>query len=237
MKKIRVLIVEDHAVVREGLKILIGTEAQFEVAGEAEDGHTAIQLTKRLRPDVVLMDVAMPRCNGLDATRTLAREAPYSRVLVLSAYNDEEFAQKILGAGAAGYLTKHSAAEDLLTAIREVNRGNSFLSPRIAEKIRRRTQKSFLAHGRPESQRQLTGREQQVLRLIAAGLANKQISHELGLSIKTVEKHRQATMDKLDIHDRAGLTRYALDKGFLTQSTPPLLSEAPSNRTSLTPIQ
>src|SRR5262245_35188969 len=213
MAKIGVLIVEDHAVVREGLKILIQTDGDLEIRGEAGDGKEAVKLAQKLAPDVVLMDVAMPRCNGLEAKRIISRDCPRSRVLVLSAYKDQEFVEKALQAGAAGYLTKHSAAEDLLRAIRNVSRGCSFLSPSVAHGLRRRNETAFMRGGRHGEA--LTPRETQVLRLVARGLANKQIATKLGLSIKTVEKHRQALMDKLDIHERATLTRYALEKGVL----------------------
>jgi DNA-binding NarL/FixJ family response regulator len=144
MAKIKVLIAEDHAVVREGLKILIGTEPDLEIAGEAEDGRKAVDLARKLKPDIVLMDAAMPRCGGLDATKTITRELPDSKVLVLSAYCDEELAGKMLDAGARGYLTKHSAADELLHAIREVNQGGSFISAKLVQKLRRRSFDGFL---------------------------------------------------------------------------------------------
>jgi DNA-binding NarL/FixJ family response regulator len=217
MVKIKVLIAEDHAVVREGLRILISTEPDLEIAGEAEDGRKAVDLARKLKPDIVLMDAAMPRCGGLDATKTISRELPDSKVVVLSAYSDEELAGKMLDAGARGYLTKHSAADELLHAIREVNQGGSFISPRLAQKLRRRSVEGFLQKGQPGASSALTPRETEVLKMIAMGLATKQIAASLVLSIKTVEKHRQAVMDKLDLHDRAALTRFAISRGMLAE--------------------
>ncbi len=235
-KNLRVLIAEDHEIVREGLKILIRADPGLEIAGEADNGRTAVNLAKKLRPDVVLMDLAMPRANGLDAARDIHRQAPGSRVLVLSAYKDEDTLRRVLDAGVAGYMTKHSAADELLTAIREVGKGNSYFSPAIARQIQGRRQpygqNARAGAARP---RQLTARELEVLGLIVRGQPNKEIAFTLGVSIKTVEKHRQAVMDKLEIHDVAGLTRYALAKGLVgvTERTPgsPPAEPDPRSRT------
>jgi DNA-binding NarL/FixJ family response regulator len=230
-KNIKVLIAEDHDVVREGLKLLISADPQMEVAGEASNGQAAVRLAKKVRPNVILMDLAMPKCNGLDAARDICRWLPDSKVLVLSAYQDEETVQRVLGVGVAGYLTKHSAADELLAAIREVGQGKPYYSPRIAGRMRARQRQAF-ARGRGVTTGvRLTQREQEVLRLIACGKPNKEIAFNLGLSIKTIEKHRQAAMDKLNIHDIAGLTRYALAKGLVHSpdappSAPPRLGAA-----------
>jgi DNA-binding NarL/FixJ family response regulator len=222
-KNIKVLIAEDHKIVREGLKILISSDPQIRIAGEAEDGEKAVKLAKKLRPDVVLMDLAMPRSNGLQATREICRQVPRTKVLVLSAYQDPESIRKAMEVGASGYLTKRSAANDLLTAIREVQRGNRYYSPCIAARLDQQLRSSFLHGHRGATPRPLTKRENQVLVLIAQGLANKGMAAQLSLSVKTIEKHRQQVMDKLDIHEVAGLTRYALSKGLL-----PGLAPAPS---------
>jgi DNA-binding NarL/FixJ family response regulator len=214
MNKIRVLIADDHAIVRAGLRILIGLEPDLEIAGEAEDGKKAIELARKLKPDVVLMDVAMPRCNGTKATQCITRQSPSSRVLILSAYQDEDTVRSLLQAGASGYLTKHAASGDLVQAIREVKRGNGFFSPAIARRMQHQWQHAF-TNGTPrEHSVELTPRENEVLVRIAEGQANKQIGADLGISIKTVEKHRQQVMEKLGIHDIAGLTRYAIAKGL-----------------------
>ncbi len=214
-KLIKVLIAEDHDVVREGLKILIGADPGITIAGEAKDGRSAIRLAKKLQPDVVLMDLAMPKINGLEATRDICRQVPGSRVLVLSAYQDEDTVQKVLDAGVAGYMTKHAAADELLTAIREVCKGNSYYCSKISRRLKARQRNSFQHGRRPGYAGKLTERELQVLELIARGQPNKEIAYTLKLSIKTIEKHRQAAMDKLDIHDIAGLTRYAMTKGIV----------------------
>ncbi|HVV70023.1 MAG TPA: response regulator transcription factor [Verrucomicrobiae bacterium] len=225
-KGIRVLIAEDHDVVREGLKILIAADPGIEIAGEASNGQAAVRLAKKLQPDVVLMDLAMPRANGLDAARDIRVQAPRSKVLILSAYKDEETVRKVLEAGVAGYMTKHSAANELLTAIREVGNGKAYYSPTIARQLRGRNERSAGYSGPAAARpRPLTPRECEVLGLIASGQPNKQIAYTLGVSIKTVEKHRQAVMDKLGIHDIAGLTRYAITKGLVgVPQTPPRTS-------------
>jgi len=211
-KCLRVLIAEDHEVVREGLKILISAEPGIEVAGEAETGQMALRLAKKLQPDVVLMDLAMPRGDGLEAARDIRREVPASRILVLSAYKDDDTIRRVIEAGASGYMTKHSAADELLNAIREVGRGRAYYSSTIAGKLKARQRQSLLLAGPPH----LTPRERDVLCLNARGQPNKEIAFTLRVSIKTIEKHRQSVMDKLGIHDIAGLTRYAVSKGFIT---------------------
>jgi DNA-binding NarL/FixJ family response regulator len=218
-KNIKVLIAEDHDVVREGLKILISADSGIEIAGEANNGAVAVRLACKLQPDVVLMDLAMPKVNGLQATREIRQKVPHSKVLVLSAYKDEETLQRVLAAGVSGYITKHSAAEELLTAIRELSKGNSYFSPVVSGKTKIRQRRSM---PRPK----LTRRESEVLRLIARGQPNKEIAYTLGISIKTIEKHRQAVMDKLDLHDIASLTRYAMAKG-LVGATPPVQQTLP----------
>jgi DNA-binding NarL/FixJ family response regulator len=213
------MIAEDHDVVREGLKILIGSDVGLHIAGEANSGESAIRLARKLQPDVIVMDLAMPKGNGLEATRQICQQAPKSRILVLSAYQDEETVQKVIQAGGAGYLTKHSAADELLTAIRQVGSGQPYYSRAIARKLMARDRVSFQNGSKARTRKPLTPREREVLVLIARGQPNKEIAFNLSLSIKTVEKHRQAAMDKLNIHDVAGLTRYALDKDLL--SAPP----------------
>ncbi len=219
MAKIKVVIAEDHAVVRQGLKILIHADPDLQVTGEAEDGKSAVQVTEQLKPDVVVMDVAMPAMNGLEATRQIRQKSPQSKVLVLSSYGDDECVRKLVQAGAMGYITKHSASEDLLHAIRQVNRGKPYFSPKIAQRLKRHQRIAFI-NGRPtKGDSELSAREAEVLKLIANGLATKEIASDLRLSIKTVEKHRQAVMDKLDIHEIASLTRYAANKGMLAGPT------------------
>jgi DNA-binding NarL/FixJ family response regulator len=214
-RNIKVLIAEDHDVVREGLKILISADPHMEVAGEASNGQAAVRLAEKVRPNVILMDLAMPKGNGLDAARDICRRLPDSKVLVLSAYQDEETIQRVMAVGVSGYLTKHSAADELLAAIREVGEGRSYYGVKVAGQMKARNRQAFASGRAATAVARLTPREQEVLRLIACGQPNKEIAFNLGLSIKTIEKHRQAAMDKLNIHDIAGLTRYAIAKGFV----------------------
>ena len=222
MQKINVLLADDHPVVRQGLRALLAAEKDITIVGEAETGRQAVQLAKQLLPHVVVMDIAMPLLNGLEATRQIRREAPTARVLILSTYSDDEYVQQLTEAGAVGYLVKQSAPLELLQAIREAHKGNSFFSSTISKRLLERYRRAF-ASGQPVRRKSdhLTSREHEVLQLIAEGKANKQIAAELGISIKTVEKHRQQVMNKLNIHDIAGLTRYAISKGIIEQTVFP----------------
>jgi DNA-binding NarL/FixJ family response regulator len=220
MKKIAVLLVDDHAVVRQGLRALLEAEGDIAVVGEAKNGREAVVLTKKNLPDVVLMDLAMPGLNGLEATRQIVRNFPPAKVLVLTSYGDDDYVSQLLEAGACGYLVKQTAAADLLKAIRDVHDGSTFFSPSVAKRLRQQDHESFIA-GQPSAKTgKLTSREAEVLQLVAEGFANKQIAAELSISIKTVEKHRQQAMNKLNIHDIAGLTRYAISKGWVERGAP-----------------
>jgi len=216
MEKITVLLADDHIVVRQGLKVLLAAEEGIEIVGEADNGREAVVMTKKFLPDVVVMDIAMPVLNGLEATRQISRAVPSAKVLVLSSYSDDEYIQQLTEAGAAGYLVKQTAANELLKAIREAQLGNAYFSPAVAKRLRDHCREA-LAGGQPSKRRSdyLTAREAEVLQLIAEGRANKQIASELCISIKTVEKHRQQVMNKLGIHDVAGLTRHAIAKGII----------------------
>jgi len=185
-------------------------EADIEIVGEAQDGRQAITLAKETSPDVVVMDVAMPMLNGVEAVRQILKSCPRTRVVALSSYTNEECVEQMLSVGAAGYLTKQTASGELSRAIREVRCGRQFFSPAIVKLLRGRgfgtSKHSFAGNQLKE----LTSREQEVLKLVAEGLSNKQAATELGISIKTIEKHRQQVMNKLNIHETAGLTRYAI---------------------------
>jgi DNA-binding NarL/FixJ family response regulator len=222
MKKIAVLLVDDHTVVRQGLRALLSSEEDIEVIGEAENGRQAVMLARKTPPDVVVMDVAMPLLNGLEATRQILKLVPAPKVLVLTSYGDDECVEQMMQAGAAGYLIKQTAANDLLKAIREVQRGNAFFSPAIAKRLRDQCRDAFTNGRVTKKAGELTTREAEVLQLIAEGFSNKQIAGELSISIKTVEKHRQQVMNKLNIHDVAGLTRYAISKGMVERNVPPV---------------
>ncbi|HTV63189.1 MAG TPA: response regulator transcription factor [Verrucomicrobiae bacterium] len=211
--KIQVLLADDHNVVRQGLRALLDAQPDIAVIAEADDGRHAVQLAREKLPDVVVMDIAMPNLNGLEAAGQIAREVPNARLLVLSSYDDDEYVTQVIRAGARGYLLKQTAATDLIKAVREVFRGKQFFSPAISRRLVFDGRQNVSENGKKPGH--LTSREREVLQLIAEGKANKQIAGELNISIKTVEKHRQQVMNKLGIHDIAGLTRYAISKGVV----------------------
>jgi DNA-binding NarL/FixJ family response regulator len=210
-KRITVLLAEDHQIVREGFRSLLKHEPDIEVVGEAETGRQAVQLTRKLRPAVVVMDIAMPLLNGLEATRQIRKEVPATKVLILSAHSDDAYVEQVTVLGAAGFLLKQTSSHVLATAIREVQKGKTFYSPAVSKRVHDRSQKS-IERG---SSNRLSSREVEVLQLIAEGKPNKQVASELGVSFKTVDKHRQHLMAKLNIHDIAGLTRYAIAEGII----------------------
>jgi len=219
MKRITVLLAEDHMIVREGFRKILELQDDFEVVGEAREGRQAVALAKKLRPNVVLMDIAMPRLNGLEATRQVLKALPTTKVLILSAHRDDAYVENATESGAVGFLLKQTSAEDVCRAIREVQKGNTFFSPSVARRLNKRDLKSPDRAGvsKPRNSR-LTSREMEVLQLIAEGKANKETASELGIGVKTVEKHREHLMQKLDIHDTAGLTRYAIGAGIIESS-------------------
>jgi len=216
MNKITALLVDDHMMLRQGVRVMLEAEGDITIVGEADTGRQAVEMTQKLHPDVVVMDISMPNLNGLEATRQITRKSPLSKVIILSAYNDDEYVQYSTEAGAVGYVVKHSDAKELSKAIREVRKGNAFFSPSITKRLLDHYRRCHVK-GRPDQRRDisLTSRESEVVQLVAEGRANKQIAAELSLSIKTVEKYRQQVMDKLNIHETAGLTRYAVAKGIV----------------------
>lgn len=214
MGKIRILLADDHTILREGICSLLEDEPDMQVVGEAEDGITAVKMACQLEPDLVLMDIAMPRLNGLEATRQIKREKPAVNVLILSMHENEEYIRQVLASGAMGYILKDAAARDLLGAIRAVYRGEAVLSPAITRLVI----EDYLRWGdtQPETnQDSLSAREREVLQLIAEGYTNKQIAEILCLSIKTVQAHRANLMQKLDLHDRGDLIKYAIQKKII----------------------
>jgi len=217
MSNISVLLVDDHNIVREGLKALLGGEGDISIVAEAQTGREAVLLASQHRPNIVIMDLAMPRLNGCEATRQILKTIPTAKVIVLSTYGDDEHVQQALGAGAAAYLLKQTAAIDLIQAIREVSKGNAYFSPIIAKRLRDEACREPAVGPEPPkpANAELTQREAEVLQLIAEGYANKQIADELGLSVKTIEKHRQQVMQKLNIHNIPGLVRHAITKGII----------------------
>ena len=219
MKRITVILAEDHTIVREGFRKMLELETDLEVVGEAQDGRQAVALVKKLRPAVVLMDIAMPLLNGLEATRQILKEFPATKVLMLSAHSDDAYVKSATESGAAGFLLKQTSSHVVCEAIREVQKGNTFFSPSVAKRLHERDRKPPDRGGslKPRNDH-LSSREAEVLQLIAEGKANKETAAELGISIKTVEKHREKVMSKLNIHDTAGLTRYAISAGIIESS-------------------
>jgi DNA-binding NarL/FixJ family response regulator len=216
MKRISVLLVEDHTVVRQGLRLLIEIAGDIEIVGEAKTGREAVRMTKELRPQVIVMDIAMPLMNGLEATRQILKAFPEAKVLILSAHSDAEYVEQVMKAGARGYLIKQSSGDVLAQAVRELHKGQTYFTPSIAKRLKEEYQKSSDGSRLlKRSNMELTSRETELLQLIAEGHVNKQIASELGISIKTVEKHRQHLMEKLNIHDIAGLTRFAIGTGII----------------------
>jgi two-component system response regulator NreC len=211
---IRVLLAEDHTIVRKGLRSLLDDEADIEIVGEAEDGQQTIELVQRLLPDVVLMDITMPVLNGLEATRHIKKLFPQVKVLVLTVHSSEEYIFQILRAGASGYVVKQAAVSELVQAIRSVYQGNSFLSPSISRQ-------AIEAYGRrakamEDKHDRLTDREREVLQLIAEGHTNHEIAQLLHVTVKTVEAHRAHLTEKLNLRSTAELTKYALRKGMIS---------------------
>jgi DNA-binding NarL/FixJ family response regulator len=219
MKRIAVLLVEDHMIVRQGLRLLIEADGDIEIVGEAKTGREAVQMASDLHPEVIVMDIAMPLLNGLQATRQILKTFPAMKVLILSAHSDPEYVEQVVKAGAMGYLVKQSSGEIVAKAIRELQKGKTFFTPSIAKHLKDGYQKSPDGVGlRKKGNTELTSREAELLQMIAEGHVNKQIASELGISIKTVEKHRQHLMEKLNIHDIAGLTRFAIAAGIIESS-------------------
>ena len=214
---ISTLLVDDHTLIRQGVRVLLEATDDIVVVGEAQDGRQAVEIVMRLRPDVVVMDIAMPLLNGIEATRQILDAVPTTRVLILSAHSDEDHVERVMGLGAAGYALKQSSFKDLAAVIRTVRAGSTYVSPSISQRPRCGVGGTPGARcGLPMSTSMLlSAREAEVLQLVAEGKANKETAAELRISIKTVEKHRQSLMTKLDIHDVAGLTRYAIAVGSI----------------------
>lgn len=214
MTKIRILLADDHTILREGIRSLIEGERDMVVVGEAADGHAAIRLAGQTQPDIVLMDIAMPLLNGLDATRQIKKNNSNVKILILTMHENEEYIRQILAAGAMGYILKDAAARELLGAIRSVNKGEMVLSPAITRLV----VADYLRWGdlQPEDDESgLSPREREVLQLIAEGYTNRQIAEILSISIKTVQTHRLNLMRKLDLHDRGDLIKYAIQKNII----------------------
>jgi two-component system response regulator NreC len=213
---IRILLADDHRIVRDGLKTLLEKQSDMEVVAEAEDGRTTVNLAKKLLPDVVIMDITMPDLNGIDATRKIVTELPNSKVIALSMHSDRRFVSGSLEAGASGYLMKDCAFEELVSAIRSVMSSNrTYLSPKVADIVVKNYVNKF-SKTRTPSPPTLTNREREMLQLLAEGKTTKEIASGLHVSIKTVETHRRNIMSKLNSHSVADLIKYALREGLIS---------------------
>ncbi len=214
MDKVRILLADDHTILRDGIRALLDDEPDMVVVGEAEDGRTAVRLACQLKPDVVIMDIAMPLLNGLEATRQIKHDCPQVKVLILTMHENEEYIRQVLASGAMGYILKDAAARELLDAIHTVQRGEAVLSPAITRLVI----ENYLRWGdlqKDNPSNGLSPREREVLQLIAEGYSNKQIAEILCISIKTVQAHRMSLMSKLDLHDRADLIKYAIQRKII----------------------
>jgi len=215
---IRVLLADDHTIMRSGLRSLLEKESDMEVVGEADNGRRTVQLARELSPDVVIMDISMPDLNGIEASRQIVSDVPDVKVVALSMHSDEQFVGQMLDSGATGYLLKDCALEELCRAIRVVVANKSYLSPGIAD-IVVKTYRRELSRAEPAGPPELTPREREVLQLVAEGNSSKKIASRLHVSIKTVEAHRHQIMDKLNIRSVAELTKYAIRKGITSLET------------------
>ena len=215
--KYRIVIAEDHTILREGLRTLLSSSPDFDIVGEAEDGSEAIRCVEKLKPNLILTDLSMPRMNGMDAIREIRRRAPETKILVLTVHKTEEYILATLKAGADGYLLKDSTHGELLAAVRHVLNGKHYISPGISDKVLdgylegRKTLKTRT------SWETLTAREREILKLIAEGYKNKEIADDLCISVKTVEKHRANLMEKLNLHNVQALTTFAIERGLVSR--------------------
>ncbi len=213
--KTKVVIADDHAIVREGVRMILAKEKDIEVVGEAEDGQEALQLVETHKPTVVVMDISMPGMGGIEATQALKERHPEVAVLALTMHEDESYVFQLLRAGASGYVLKRAAAQDLVQAVRAAAKGEAFLYPSVARKVVEDYLKRVEAGEERERYDGLTEREKEILTHIAQGLSNQQIAEKLFISIKTVQTHRAHILEKLGLHDRTELVRYAIRKGLI----------------------
>jgi DNA-binding NarL/FixJ family response regulator len=216
MQKIKVLIVDDHTLVRDGIRALLALVADIKVIGEAANGKEALEKVKKLAPDVVLMDLAMPIMNGLESTRRIRKRFPGTKVLALTQYEDREYVVPTIEAGARGFVSKAAAFSELASAIQAVYQGGSFLSPIAAAAIVEECQQKITMEGEKDSYQNLTDREREMLKLVAEGYTAKEIADMLVISLRTVETHKTNLMKKLNIHNKADLIRFAIRKGIIT---------------------
>lgn len=215
MDKIRILIADDHNIVREGVRMILTSQEDFEVVGEASTGREALEQARSLQPDVVVMDISMPDMTGIQATEKIRKELPSVQVLGLTMHEEDSYVFELLRVGAAGYVLKRAAAEDLVSGVRAAHRGEAFLYPSVAKRVVEDFLQRATAQEKEQALDGLTEREREVLTLIAEGLTNQEIASRLFISIKTVQTHRAHILEKLNLHDRTELVRYAIRKGLI----------------------
>jgi two-component system response regulator NreC len=215
MQKIKVLVVDDHTIVRDGICILLGLAGDVEIVGEASNGKEAIEMVKKLKPDVVIMDIAMPIMNGIEATRRINKEFPEIKILALTQYSNKEYVYPIIEAGAKGFISKTAASSELASGIRSIYKGDSFLSPSVAKVFVEDYQMGSTIKTNHDPYDELTYREREILKLLAEGYTINEIAEMLIISPKTVDGHKTRLMSKLDIHSRADLIKYAVRKGII----------------------
>jgi len=215
--KSKIVLVEDHTILREGVKSLLSSSQDFEVIGEAADGREAIRCVEKLKPDLILIDLSMPRMNGMEAIREIRRLSKEVKILVLTVHKSEEYVLATFKAGADGYVLKEATHEELLMAIKSVLKGKNYISPEISEKVLEGYLEGRKRLKSQTSWETLTPREREILKLIAEGYKNKEIAEELCISVKTVEKHRSNIMEKLNLHNVQALTAFAIEKGLVTR--------------------
>jgi two-component system response regulator NreC len=218
MPKIRILVCDDHTILRDGIRLLLNAQPDMEVVGEAADGHEAVKKARSLKPDIILMDIAMPELNGLEATRQIRRDNPDARVLVLTMYESDEYIARMLETGVLGYVLKKMAGSELVHAIYAINQGEAFLYPSITKRLVEDYLRRVETGQERASFNGLTDREREVLQLITEGHHNQQIAQILNLSVRTVQNHRAHIMEKLGMHDRGELIKYAIQKGIIALS-------------------
>ena len=217
MENLRIVLAEDHTILREGLRALLSADPNFEIIGEAQDGREAVRCVEKLEPDLLLMDLSMPRMSGMDAIREIKKRYPDIKIIALTVHKTEEYLLATLQAGADGYVLKDATHDELVLAIKNVMRGKSYLSPGVSEKVIEGYLEGKESNRPRSSWETLSQREREVLKLIAEGYKNKEIAEDLCISLKTVEKHRANLMKKLDLHNAAALTVYAMQKGLVNR--------------------